>query len=80
MQAHITIVENEQGIDVLYCGSSPDLAKAALVDYCRSWWYDETVDLEAGRHEDLTDVEVMQEYFNHVEGERGIITEERFQE
>jgi len=80
MKVHLAIVENEQGIDVLYCGSSPELARAALVDYCRSWWYNETMDLVAGKHEELSDLEVVEEYFSSVEGERGVVTEESYQE
>jgi|RifCSP13_3_1023840.scaffolds.fasta_scaffold32464_3 hypothetical protein len=80
MQVHLAIVENKGGIEVLYCGSSSTLALASVVDYCRSWWYDEELDLEAGRHEDLSDIEVVQIYFENVPSERIQITEETFQE
>lgn len=79
MQVHLAIVENEEGIDVIYCGSSPELAHAAVVDYCRSWWYHETIDLVEGRHEDLSDTEVLEIYFENVENERAQITETTYQ-
>ena len=67
MHVYAATVEHKHGTDLYVCHSLACL-HAEIADYCRNWWEDELPD-EPTPGPDESDIEIIDAYFDHVEGE-----------